>query len=222
MIMKDTREVGIIGLGKFGLQLGTTLASLGHKAIGLDANPARVHLAQDVLTQAYEADASDKAALSQLKFHTLDTVVVSVGEVLDASILIVLNLQELGAKNIIVKSASPSHKKVMQRIGVSRIIQPEIDVATHLAYSLDNPGMLDMLPIGRGVVLQEVTVVKWAGKTLKELNLRDVSGVLVAAVMEAGKSDYLFVPDPGRPFSPGDKLLMIGYQDAIAGVVGKT
>ena len=189
--MKETREVGIIGLGKFGLQLGTTLASLGHKAIGLDASPARVH-------------------------------VVSVGEVLDASILIVLNLQELGAKNIIVKSASPSHKKVMQRIGVGRIIQPEIDVATQLAYSLDNPGMLDILPIGRGVVLQEATVVKWAGKTLKELNLRDVSGVLVAAVMEAGKSDYLFVPDPGRPFSAGDKLLMIGYQDVIAGVIGKT
>lgn len=220
--MKNIHEVGIIGLGKFGLQLGATLTELGHKAIGIDTNSNRVHIAQDVLTQAYEADASDKAALAQLKFHTFTTVVVSVGEVLDSSILIVLNLQELGAKNIIVKAASPSHKKVMQRIGVNRIIQPEIDVATHTAYSLDNPGMLDILPIGRGVVLQEVTVIKWAGKTLRELNLRDVSGVLVAAVLEAGKSDYRFVPDPNRPFSAGDKLLMIGYQDAITRVIGKT
>lgn len=219
--MNRKQEIGIVGLGKFGLQLGTVLSDLGHIAIGIDVDTARVHAAQEFLDQVYEADATDKNALTQLKFNSLDTVVVSVGGGLESSILIVLNLQEIGVKNIVVKAASPSHKKVMQRLGVARIIQPEIDVATQTAYNLDNPGMLDLLPIGRGVMLQEVTVNKWAGKSLKDLNLRDVSDILVAAVREAGKKEYRFVPDPNVKLSDGDKLLMIGYKDAISKVMDK-
>ena len=34
--------VGIIGLGKFGLQFGPTLTELGHRVIGLDESENRV------------------------------------------------------------------------------------------------------------------------------------------------------------------------------------
>lgn len=214
--MKHAGETGIIGLGKFGLQFGTALAGLGGRCVGVDVAPARVQLAREVLTQAWEADATDKTALAQLHFAGLETVVISAGDNLETSILVALNLLELGVRNIIVKAATPLHAKVLRRMGVRRVIQPEIDAATQLAHALDNPGLLDLLPIGRGVALQEVTVERLAGKSLRELSLRRENHVLVAGVQERGDRDYRFVPDPDRPLQAGDKLLVIGYRDAVA------
>ena len=34
---EKTLEIGIIGLGKFGLRMATTLASMGHTVIGIDS-----------------------------------------------------------------------------------------------------------------------------------------------------------------------------------------
>ena len=38
-------EIGVIGLGKFGLRMATTLVSLGHTVIGIDMSEARVQRA---------------------------------------------------------------------------------------------------------------------------------------------------------------------------------
>ena len=103
--MKKTLEVGIIGLGKFGRQLGIVLTELGHNVLGVDIDPQRVHAVQDIFPQTYVADATDKTALDQLKLQSCDTVAVSVGSTMDSSILITLNLQEIGAKDILVKGA---------------------------------------------------------------------------------------------------------------------
>ena len=46
---EKTLEIGIIGLGKFGLRMATTLASMGHTVIGIDMSDARVQLAEELL-----------------------------------------------------------------------------------------------------------------------------------------------------------------------------
>lgn len=214
-------EVGIIGLGKFGLQLGKSLMELGDNCIGIDIDCARVYQARDFFGQVYEGDATDMDILAELKFHTLDMVAVTIGNHLEASILTILALQELGAANILVKASNPMHKKVLERMGISMIVQPEIDEAKRLALKLDNPGLVDLLPIGRGVVVQEAKVENWAGKSLMELNVRGASNVLVAAVRENGALAYRFVPDPARKLEAGDSLLLMGYSDDMRKVLKK-
>lgn len=220
--MKQIMETGIIGLGKFGMQLGRVLTALGHVCVGLDVDPARVRQGRDALSRVYEADATDTEALAALKVHTLDNVVVAIGARLEASVLVILGLQELGVKKIIAKAASPVHKKVLQRLGVERIVQPEIDAATQLALKLDNPGLLDLLPIGRGVALQEAVVHRWAGKSLAQLDLRAERKILVAAVRRKDQQQYHFVPDPHRPLEAGDTLLLIGYRDGVSAAVERS
>lgn len=213
--MKESKEIGIIGLGKFGMQLGASLTELGHKVIGIDMDPEKARLAQDSFTQAYVANATEKNALIQLQFQDLDTVAVSVGEAMDTSILVTLNLHELGVKNIIAKAISPAHRRVLKRLGAHHVVQPEIDVARHTAHRLSTPGLLDFLPVGGGVLLQELVVDKWDGKSLIELNLRN-GGVLVAAVRRPPDKEYSFVPDPSLPLAKGDRLLIIGKEKAVA------
>lgn len=212
--MRKRLEVGVIGLGKFGLQLGVTLMELGHRVVGVDKDEQRVRHVQEMLSQVYQGDATDRNVVDQLRFQDLDAVAVSVGRSMEDSILITLNLQELKAANIIAKAVSAEHRKVLQRLGAHRVIQPEADVAVQTAHRLSVPGMLDLLPVGGGVLIQEVTIDVWAGKNLIDLNLGK-KGVLAAGVKKRGSAEYQFVPDPTAFFEAGDSVILFGEKEAL-------
>jgi trk system potassium uptake protein TrkA len=211
-------DVGVIGLGKFGLTLAQALAERGHKVVGVDASPAQVRLAKDTLFQVYEADATDKAVLEQLRFQDLDRVIVSIGQSMEASILISLNLQEIEAKEVWVKAVSVEHHKVLIRLGVDYVVLPEHYVAQQLAHRFSTPGMMDFLPLGEGALLQEVAVDAWAGRTLRELNLPGKHQVQVVALKTEGAKEFTFVPRADYSLAKGDKLVIIGRADNVLGL----
>ena len=131
---EKTLEIGIIGLGKFGLRMATTLASMGHTVIGIDMSDARVQLAEELLDTVYKADATSLSVLRSLHVQDLDWVVISVGEGVEQSLSITLNVQELGGPKIWVKASNEEHKKILQRLHVDRAIVPEMEAAVMAAH----------------------------------------------------------------------------------------
>lgn len=89
-------EIGIIGLGKFGLRMAATLVSLGYTVVGVDMSEARVQLAEEMLDTVYKADATNISVLRSLHMQDMDWVVISVGESVEQSLNVTLNVQELG------------------------------------------------------------------------------------------------------------------------------
>lgn len=205
-------EIGVIGLGKFGLQMARTLVQLGHTVVGVDDSEARVQLAQQVLDTVYKADATNSAALKSLRFQDLDCVMVSVGQAMEKSLSITLNLQELDIPRIWVKATNAEHRKILRRLGVDHAILPEHDAATMAAHQLSNPGMLDLIPKYGGILVQELTVDRWSGKTLLELNLMSQHEVMVIGVRAADSHDYRFVPPARTELHRGDVLIVVGRQ----------
>lgn len=216
--MKKKLEIGVIGLGKFGLPLAKALAEKGHSVVGVDTHESRIRQAQGIINLVYVADATDSTALHQLRFQDLDMVVVSVGSSMEASILIVFNLLEMGVHKLAVKAITPEHKKILKRLGVENIIQPEQDAALTLAHRISNPGMLDLLQLGGGVLLQELEVDKWAGMTLMELQLTG-KGIMVVAIRNPGETGYSFVPAADKPLSKGETLAVIGKEQDVLSLV---
>lgn len=208
-------EIGIIGLGKFGLQLGVSLMENGHRVIGLDKDETVVKSVQDSLSRVYRGDATDKTALDQLRFQDMDCVAVSVGSSMETSILAALNLHDLNVRHILAKAVSPQHRAVLRRLGVHTVVQPEMDVAKLTAMRLSNPGMLDFIDVDGGVLLQQTEVNAWAGKTLADLNLTTMHQVMVVAIKKPEEKDFRFVPDPRVPLNKGDILMLIGGKDAV-------
>ena len=213
--MGKKMDIAVIGLGKFGMQVGSTLTELGHLVAGIDQNEHKVRQASEFFDQTFIIDAADKTALEQIRIQDFGMVVISVGESMETAILTALNLQELGVRNITVKASSPELRKVLIRLGVTNVVQPELDVAVLTAQRISNPGMLDLLPVGGGVLVQEVTVNKWEGKTLMDLDLMNKHGVLVMAVKKAAEPEYRFVPDPHAAFAWGDRLILLGKPEAV-------
>lgn len=208
-------EVGVIGLGKFGACLAQTLVELGAQVVGVDKSDANVKNAQEFLTQVYVADGTDKTALKQLGFEELPVVVVSIGHSMEASILITLNLKELGVDRIWVKALSREHEKILYRLGADYVAFPERFVAKQLAHRLAVPGLLNYLSLGGGVVLEEIKVDKWAGKELRELDLPNKHKVQIVAVKRQGEREFSFVPGATTILEQGDRVMVIGDKDKM-------
>lgn len=211
----NKHDYGVIGLGQFGLEAARTLTELGHNVLALDKDTERVQRAGQILGAVYSGDATDKKVLDQLRFQDLDCVVVSTGHSMETSILVSLNLMDLKVKQLIVKSSSPEHNLVLRRLGVHQVIQPEMEAARRLAHQLDDPGLLDLLSLGGGTMLKQVTVKKWAGRSLAELRLPSDHSVMAVAEKRAASPDFRLVPDPLTPLEEGQQLLLIGQARKI-------
>jgi len=208
--MTRKMEIGVVGLGKFGFSLASAMIELGHEVVGVDRSEANIRRAQGVLTQVYQADATDEKALEQIGFKELETVVVSTGSSMEASILVVLNLQSLGVDQIWVKAMSEEHERVLYKLGVPFVVFPEAFVAFQLAHRLAAPGLHDYLGLGKDVVTREILVGQWTGKTLRELNLTNKYSVQVIAFRHAGATDFSFVPQADKVLEEGDVLVLLG------------
>jgi trk system potassium uptake protein len=129
----------VIGLGSFGATVALELTNLNHDVIGIDTEKKYVESISDQISHAVIADATDEHVLDELNIKNCDAVVVAIGEDLEASILCVLNLKNLGVEKILVKAKSKSHHMILSHLGITQIIHPEEDMGIRVAQSLSYP-----------------------------------------------------------------------------------
>lgn len=181
----SSKQFVVIGLGNSGYFLARHLTALGHDVLVIDSSPEKIQDITASVSQAVVADSTRKKQMASLPLNKVDSVVVCIGEDLEASLLTVLNLKELGVKHIIAKSSSPAHTVILEKLGVSDIFHPERDMSISLAERMNRPNMLDYLPFMEGFSIVELACPeKFIGKTLKELSLTSKYGVQVIAIRD--------------------------------------
>ncbi|NJL59008.1 MAG: TrkA family potassium uptake protein, partial [Desulfobacteraceae bacterium] len=110
------KQFAVIGLGNFGYYLATHLYSKGNDVLAIDKNPARVQEIKDHVSRAVVTDATDMKALESLGIKEMDAVAMCVGTVLSNSILIALNLNDIGVKRLLAMSISEAHGRILKKI----------------------------------------------------------------------------------------------------------
>ncbi len=209
-------QVGIIGLGKFGLKFGQILTELGHEVLGIDSDPASVQGAQRLLTQVFQADAMNRAALEQIRIHDLEYVLVSVGDSIAASAMISMYLKELGVVKVWVKAVNKDHEKLLHKIGVDEVVIPEYMAASQMANRIAMPGFIEHLPFDKTMGVQEFLIDNWSGMSLRELDITNTFDVQVIAVRNSETSDYRYIPKADQIFRRGDRFVAIGKISQLA------
>ena len=154
---KEERFV-VLGLGTFGAVLARRLHKNGRRVTGVDADRARVEELKDDLYEAVIADVTLRDALEHLSLNDARAVVIALGEDIAQSLLAVLHVKELGAKQVIVKGVTAEHGRLLKRLGVDRVVFPEEEMASQLAESLTWPNVLDLLNIDREYSVMEIAV----------------------------------------------------------------
>ena len=213
--MATKTPVGIIGLGKFGFSFAKALAELNQATVGVDKDPENVKYARNVLTHVYHAEVTDKEVLQQIGFGELSTVLVSVGDSITASSMISMYLKEMKIPSVWVKAVSVDHKKLLHRIGVHRVIIPEAIAAEQLANRLAMPGFIDYLPFEKDVIIKEIAVKNWVGKSLKEIDLTNKHNVQVIAFKKPGDGRFRFIPKANNILEEDEILIVIGKVERV-------
>lgn len=142
-------QYAVIGLGRFGSSLSQELTQLGHEVLGIDRDEEKVDEMSDKLTHTVVADATDEEVLRSLGVRNFDCAVVAIGDNIQASIMAAILLKELGVKTVVAKALTDQHAKVLEKIGVDRIIFPERDMGVRVAHQLVSPNLLDYIELSK-------------------------------------------------------------------------
>ena len=207
----------VIGLGRFGTTLARQLCALGAEVLAMDVRSDLVQQIANDVTHAVVGDAQDKEILRSLGVRDLDCAIIAIGDDLAASVLTTMNLKELGVPYIICKAHDETHRRVLEKLGVDRVISPEQENAQRLARSLNSHNVLDYIELSEEYGILEVPAPKsWIGKSLKELNVRAKLGVNIIAV-ESGKKTNVS-PSADYRIQAGDILVVLGENFALEAV----
>lgn len=203
----------VIGLGSFGAMVATQLMSLNHDVIGIDLNKKYVENIAEELTHAVIADATDEHVLDELNVQTCEAVVVAIGEDIEASILCVLHLKNMGVNKIWVKAKSKSHHMILTHLGVSKIIHPEEDMGVRIAQSLSYPMVSRYMVLEDEHFMVKVQIhAEQSGVRLQHLMSTTPE---VKTVLHKRGKDISYVLDPQLILQENDILVVEGHIDPL-------
>ena len=207
------RTVAIIGLGVFGSVLSRELTRMGDRVIGLDRDEKRVSDLADEIDSVMQVDASDLKALKEVGLEACDSVVVAIGEDMQASLLAAMNVQEIGCEGLWVKTQSPAHRKVLEALGVGNIVQPEQEFGLRIAQVIHNPRVSDYLALGNGKYVAEIEVPReMVGATTDRLKLAECQ-LKCVGVFRSG--ELLQSGLDAAELVSGDRLLIFGRRSDL-------
>ena len=204
----------VVGLGRFGSEVARQLYKCGCEVLALDVKSELVQQIAPDVTHAAVGDCQDKEVLKMLGAKDFDCAVVAIGDDLAASVLVTMNLKELGVPYLVCKAHDDVHRRVLEKLGADRVVIPEQENAARLAKGLSSPNLLDYIELSDEYSIIELPAPKsWEGKNLKELNVRAKLGVNILAVRRDGKMDVS--PAADFTFQSGDVVVVLGDAKAL-------
>lgn len=208
------KQYAVIGLGRFGSSLSRELIKLGYEVLGIDVNEERVNEMSNVLTHTVVADCTDEEVLRSLGIRNFDCVVVAIGNDIQASILTTIVLKDSGVTKVVAKALTELHGKVLEKIGVDRVIYPERDMGIRVAHQLVSPSLLDYIELSDDYTIAELAVPKKLnGHSLHVLNPRSKYGCSIVAINKKG--GVIVAPAAEDILEEGDLMVVIGKNEGM-------
>ena len=203
-----SNNVVVVGLGRFGGAVAQSLTRLGHEVLAIEENLSLVQSWSDRLTHVVQADSSNIEALRQLGVADFQHAVVGIGSDIEASVLTVLALTELGVPDIWAKAVTTNHGKILEKTGAHHVVYPEAAMGERVAHLVTGK-MIDFIEFDDDFAIVKTRPPREAvGKTLAESQLRSRHGVTVVGVKRP-REDFTYAK-PDTLVVEGDLLIVSG------------
>lgn len=210
------KRFAVIGNGSFGYYAARSLYEKKNEVIAIDRSKERVQAIEPYVSTAIVQDATDAEGIKGLGLDEMDAVIVSTGADIKPSILICFHLAQMGIKRIIVKAEDTDHAKILKKLGATETIQPGMDIAQRLAMRLTKPNILEYLPLEDEFTIMQIEAPpSFAGKSLKELDLRNRYDINIVGVKEKTPEKFVMIPHGDFVIKSNDTLVIIGKESHI-------
>ncbi len=202
-------EFIVIGLGRFGTSLATTLSASNHDVLAIDLDIKRVQQVSLTLPHVVQLDATNVDALHEVGADTFDTGVVCIGTDLESSLLATFNLRRLGVRRVIAKASTITQRKILLKVGADEVILPEYEAGMRLGRRLSSINFVDYMELGQDQGIVELIAPEHlTGRSLRETQIRQKYGVTVMAIRRG--TDVIVAPRAGEVIQPQDILVVLG------------
>jgi trk system potassium uptake protein len=222
-----SKKVVVLGLGTFGHFLCRSLKKAGAEVVAVDSVKENVDALKDVVDRAMVGDSTDPVVLRRADAVDADVVIVAIGEHTEGSVITTLNLQELGVETIYARAVSGIHRRILEKLGITRIINPESQAAERLAGELVQGGLENLAALEDAYQFVAINPPDHIqGKTLMELDLRQKYKVNIVGVRrleftsdedgnEISRTRFV-LPEGSTVIGRHDRLLLIGTDHDIS------
>jgi trk system potassium uptake protein TrkA len=208
---KDTAPnapVIVLGLGRFGTAVARSLVHLGHDVLAVDERPEIVQRYASDFTHVVAADTTDTEALRQIGAEQFEVAVVGIGTDIEASVLTVLGLLDLGVKEVWAKAISGKHAAILERVGATHVIRPESQMGKRVAHLVTGT-MTDFIEFDDGFAIARTRAPECTvDRTLTDSDVRRKYGVTIVGVKTRGQ-DFTYA-QADTFVTTGDELIVSG------------
>ena len=208
----EANVYGVIGLGRFGTALAMVLAEAGKEVIVIDKDESKVKEIRQYTDYAFVADNLNLETLKEIGIQNCDLVAVCIGSKVETSILVTLNVLNLGVP-VISKATSAEQGEVIAKLGAT-VVYPERDMALRIAKRILRKNLVDFLPIGKDIEIIEIEVSdRMVGKTIVDMDLRRRYSLNVIAIHHEEQIETDVRPD--CRLCHGDTITVIGKEENV-------
>jgi len=227
-------KFAVIGLGKFGFNVATTLYDNGAEVIAIDNRQEIIDEISGRVSDPIFMNSTDEKALKSNGIQDMDAVILAIGNNIEVSVLTTVILKKIGVTNIYAKVDSKVHGRILELLGIQNVIFPEEQIGNQLANSLLSSNVMEYIDLSSGHSVVELMVPEdWVGKTLQQLALPTKRGINIIAikfteqiVSEDGENKISHkindMPGANDIIKPDDIMVMIGPKTKINQLINET
>ena len=209
------KSILIIGMGRLGKFLAKKFSDLGDHVMAMDTNEDKINEITPLVTASRIGDATKPSVLESLGVDNFDLCVVAIRDDFQNSLQATSLLKEGGARRVLACASTEVQEKFLLRNGADGVLFPEKQVAerTAVMYSADN--MFDYIELTPDYAIYEIATPKgWAGKTIREKEVRSKYNINILAVKRDGRLTPL--PSAEHVFDAGERLMVMCRKSDIS------
>ncbi len=204
----------VIGVGRFGFQVATTLADHGMEVLAVDSNESIIASIRDRVTHAICMQIGDETSLRTIGVEDMGTVIVAMGENFAQSILVTALLkQRLQVPRVIARAVNEIHQEILTLVGADQVVLPEQEMGVRLADTLSLPFNVAARLAPTYAISQQRAPERFVGKTIESLDLCSIYHVQFIGLKT---DDGVIRSEPDYIIQDDDVLLIAGSNKELA------
>jgi trk system potassium uptake protein TrkA len=210
------RQIVVIGLGRFGISLATTLIAEGHNVLAVDKDENRVQNIASQVTHAVQADATNESVLKELGVDNFDIAIVAMGSAIESSVLTTILLKKLGVKYVVARANDDLHGSILEKIGADTVVYAEREMGARIAHGVTLIEVSDYMTIVQGYGIAKFRVPSHlVGDSLSSLGFGHTGEWEVAALLIQREKEVIVTPGMSEKLQEGDVIILAGGDDKM-------
>lgn len=207
----------ICGFGRVGRQVARELTRAGEQFVIIDNNPDSIEHCREHGHLYIDGDAADDEILHLAGIDRAKGLIACVDSDAD-NVFVTLSARVIAPRlRIVARASSEESRRKLEKAGADRVVSPYAIGGREMATLMLKPMVSDLLEVVTGTGEVELQVEQLclpaqspaAGRSIRELEVRQQTGAAILAVQKSGTS-FDTNPSPDTVLEENDTIIAVG------------